>query len=72
MKPQDLNLEQLKAIPLDEYDSLGYHKASGSAMCYNHGGFKECLEAESGCPACILNTPKSVKARIKELKNKKP
>jgi hypothetical protein len=69
MKPQDLKIEQLEAIPLEEYDGLGCHRETEDAICAD-GALKMggCYNDLSECHGCILDDPYSVLARIKELK----
>jgi len=71
MKPQDLKLAQLKAIPLEEYNNSGWHKKGGTICDIIYE--RDCYEPT--CHKCILDTPDSVKDRISELeqnKNKNP
>lgn len=63
MKPQDLTLEQLKAIPLKDYDDAGFHK-KGGIICDIYDISCERIE----CDICCLDSPESIERRILELK----
>lgn len=70
MKPRDLTLEDLKKIPIEDYDEDGYalHPTDHSAMCCNRAVLEiHCMFDD--CVSCVIDTPKQLKAKIKELES---
>lgn len=71
MKPQDLTLKQLEAIPLKEYDTGGESIIGDSSICRHKSMAKITCSGNLYWHNCILATPALVKARIKELESQK-
>jgi hypothetical protein len=69
MRPQDLKLAQLKAIPLEEYDGIGYHNKTNYAIC-DDDVIPEIECEDITCDECCLSCCVDIEARIKELETK--